>query len=292
MAWLRFTLDCRDADVDPLTEFLERLGAVSVSVAARDGEPLFGDAPGVPAYWRQSRLTALFPADADRDILVACLRNRLGAAPAAALAVNLLADDDWSRSGRDAREPLLFGADLCVCPGWVEPPAGRRVLRLDPGIAFGTGSHPTTGLCLDWLAARELEDRLVIDYGCGSGILGLAAALRGAREARLVDIDAQALTASRANAERNDLTARVRLCTPETLPPEPADVLVANILLDPLVKLAPRFAQLTAPGAAIALSGLLANQIGACLAAYEPWFRMGPMTFRDEWALVVGMRSR
>jgi ribosomal protein L11 methyltransferase len=290
MSWLRISMDCNGADVDPLLEFLDRLGAESVSVAAADDTPLFGDEPAGPAYWVRCRLRALFPVDADTDILVACLRSRLGPALAPTLAVDALADADWSRSSRPAAEPLLFGERLCVCPGWIVPPPDRLVLRLDPGLAFGTGSHPTTAMCLDWIAASELTGRSVVDYGCGSGILGLGAALLGADTVWLADTDPQALSASRANAERNGLLDRIRYLEPGASLRAPAHALVANILLRPLLDLAPHFARLTRPGAGIALSGVLANQAEECLAAYARWFSMGPMVFRSEWALLQGVR--
>lgn len=290
MTWLRISVDCTRGDVEPMLEFLDRLGAESVSVVAREDKPLFSDDPAAPDYWGRSRLAALFPPDADTDILVACVRNRLGPDTAATLVVDMLADRDWSRSGRDAGTPLLFGDTLCVCPSWLVPPAGRRVLRLDPGLAFGTGSHPTTALCLDWLAAQDLRGRMLVDYGCGSGILGLCAALLGAEAVWLVDVDEQALEASRVNALQNELLARLRFLAPGELPDRRADMLVANILLNPLLQLAPHFAQLLAPGAPIALSGLLATQAQECIAAYERWFSMDAMKFRNEWALVTGTR--
>lgn len=281
-------MDCTRDGVEPLMEFLDRLGAYSVSIAARDEPPLYSDDPAAPEYWQHSRLQALFPVDAEMDILIACLRNRLGPERAPSLSVDALKDQDWSLSGRSGQQPFLFGDQLCVCPSWVEAPTGRRVLALDPGLAFGTGSHPTTALCLEWLSARDLHGCTLIDYGCGSGILGLCAALLGAGEVWLVDIDAQALAASRVNAERNGLLDRVRFLRPGELPARPADLLVANTLLDPLLDLAPHFARLVRPGAPIALSGLLATQAEGCLAAYGRWFSMDGMTFRNEWALVEG----
>ncbi len=283
-------MDCARADVEPLMQFLDRLGAESISIVAREDIALYSDDPAALEYWRQSRLQALFPIDAEPDILIACLRNRLGMARAGSLRIDELADRDWSLSGRAGLEPMLFGDRLCVCPSWVAAPPGRRVLTLDPGLGFGTGSHPTTSLCLDWLASRDLRGCVLIDYGCGSGILGLSATLLGAAEVWLVDIDAQALAASRVNAERNRLLDRVHFLLPGALPDRPADLLVANILLNPLLDLAPRSARLVRPGGALALSGLLSTQAGDCLAAYDPWFSMGGMTFRNEWALVQGQR--
>lgn len=291
MTWLRISFDCARAGVEPMQEFLDRLGATSVSVVAREDTPLFSDDPAATDYWGQSRLTALFPGDADTDILIACLRNRLGPAASATLAVDMLGDRDWSRSGRDAASPLLFGDTLCVCPSWLTPPPGRHVLRLDPGLAFGTGSHPTTALCLEWLAARDWRNRVLVDYGCGSGILGLCGALLGAAEVWMVDVDEQALVASRVNALHNGLLDRVRFLAPGDVPARRADGLVANILLNPLLQLAPHLAALLAPGAPIALSGLLATQAHECITAYERWFSMDGMNFRNEWALVTGTRA-
>ncbi|OGT81255.1 MAG: ribosomal protein L11 methyltransferase [Gammaproteobacteria bacterium RIFCSPLOWO2_02_FULL_61_13] len=290
MPWLRISMDCARADVEPLLQFLDRLGADSVSIVARGDGALYSDDPAAPEYWRQSRLQALFPIDAEPDILIACLRNRLGTARAESLCIDELDDQDWSLSGRIGLEPLLFGEQLSICPSWVAAPPDRRVLTLDPGLGFGTGSHPTTALCLDWLSARDLRGSVLVDYGCGSGILGLSAVLLGAAEAWLVDIDAQALEACRVNAERNLLLDRVRFLSPGAAPDRPADLLVANILLNPLLDLAPHFSRLVRPGASLALSGLLATQAGDCLAAYDPWFSMGSMTFRNEWALVQGRR--
>jgi len=271
-------------------QFLDRLGAESVSIAAQGNVPLYSDDPEAPEFWRQCRLQALFPVDAEPDILIACLRNRLGATLAESLSIDELGDQDWSASGHAGLEPMLFGAQLCVCPSWVTAPPGRRVLTLDPGLGFGTGSHPTTALCLDWLATRDLHGCALVDYGCGSGILGLSAALLGADVVWLVDVDAQALVASRANAERNQLQDRMRILPPGVAPDRPVDLLVANILLNPLLDLAPHFARLVRPGGSLALSGLLATQAAECLAAYDPWFSMGGMTFRHEWALVQGLR--
>ncbi len=283
-------MDCVRADVESLMEFLQRLGAESVSIGAGDDHPLYSDDPSAPDYWQRSRVQSLFPADADSDILIACLCNHLGPVHAASVAIAPVADQDWVVSGRSGQEPLLFGGELCICPSWVTPPPGKRVLTLDPGLAFGTGTHATTALCLDWLAARDLRGQTLIDYGCGSGILGLSAALLGAGEVWMVDTDPQALTATRVNADRNGLQDRVRVLVPGEFPVRPADALIANILLNPLLELAPHFARLTRPGAELALSGLLSTQAGDCLAAFDPWFSMGDMMFRNEWALVQGIR--
>ncbi|MBI1732560.1 MAG: 50S ribosomal protein L11 methyltransferase [Gammaproteobacteria bacterium] len=290
MAWLCISMDCAQADVDRLTEFLDRLGAGSVSISAGDDRQLFGDDPAAPEYWQCCRVRALFPADADVDVLLACLRNHLGPGPAASVSVAAVPDQDWSGSGQSGLEPLLFGERLCICPSWIAPPPARLVLTLDPGLAFGSGTHPTTALCLEWIASRDLRGCTFVDYGCGSGVLGLSAALLGADRVWMADSDPQALAASRANAERNGLLDRLHYLEPRAPLPVPADVLVANILLGPLRELAPYFASVTRPGAEIALSGLLATQAEEGLAAYEPWFSMGPMVFRNEWVLVQGVR--
>lgn len=292
MSWLRLALDCDGTQVPALSELLQRLGAEAVSVERAGGPELLLAADERAAYWERSRISALLPADADLDIVIACLRQCAAPSALSNPAVERVADRDWVAIGRAAHGPLLFGGRLCICPSWAEAPAAAPLptLVLDPGLAFGTGAHPTTALCLEQLAARPPQDGEVIDYGCGSGVLGLAAALLGARRVTAVDVDAQARAATRANAARNGMADRVRAQAPELPLPAPADLLLANILLAPLLELAPRFAALTRPGGSILLSGLLATQADACAAAYRPWFELEPALFRDEWALLAGRR--
>jgi ribosomal protein L11 methyltransferase len=192
----------------------------------------------------------------------------------------------------DRFQPMRFGRRLWIYPSNVEPPDEGEavVVRLDPGLAFGTGTHPTTALCLEWLDGLDLAGRTVIDYGCGSGVLAIAALKLGARHVIGVDNDPQALAASRDNAERNGVAAQLDLCAPEAFPARPADALVANILAGPLHDLAPRFAECVRPGGEIALSGILRGQEDALLERYEEWFDALAVEAREDWIRISGRR--
>lgn len=287
---LQLAFDCRAEEVDALTELLERLGAESVSVSGGSDEALLVSSTEDPGYWRASRIAALLPTDADLDILLACLRNAAGTDGLCNLQLEPVADRDWVAAGHASRGPLEFGVRLCICPSWARAPAGKQVLTLDPGLAFGTGAHATTALCLEWIATSDLSGRTVIDYGCGSGVLALAAVALGADTAQAVDVDPLAVSETTENARKNGLGGRVTAGHPDAAGLVPADFLVANILLGPLIELAPRFAALVRPGGDIVLSGILATQAEACLGRYARWFNMAPPRYRDEWALLAGRR--
>ncbi len=185
---------------------------------------------------------------------------------------------------------MVFGERLCICPGWLKPPDGyQHIITLDPGLAFGTGGHPTTSLCLEWLARQELTGRSVIDYGCGSGILALAAARLNAGKVYAVDIDLQAVAAARNNAGRNKLE-EITIGAAEEVDLPASDILIANILLTPLLAFAPKFSTLVKAKGDIVLSGILASQAEECLAAYGRWFKMDEPEFRNEWAMLHGVR--
>ncbi len=200
-------------------------------------------------------------------------------------------DQDWVRATQSQFGPIEITPALWIVPSWSAPVTpGALNLVLDPGLAFGTGSHPTTSLCLQWLAATPLAGARVLDYGCGSGILAIAAAKLGAREVTGTDIDAQALVASRENAVRNAVTAR--FVGPDALPPAAQyDIVVANILANPLMVLAPALAQRVRPGGAIVLSGVLAVQATEVAACYAPWFRIGVWKEEDGWVALAGTRE-
>jgi ribosomal protein L11 methyltransferase len=193
----------------------------------------------------------------------------------------------------DQFHPMRFGRRLWIYPWNIEPPADDAdaiVVRLDPGLAFGTGTHPTTALCLEWLDARDLSGTTVIDYGCGSGVLAIAALKLGAARVVGVDNDPQALAASRDNAERNGVADRLALVAPDAFSEAPADVLVANILAGPLDELAPLFARCVKPGGELALSGILRGQETALLQRYAEWFEALQVEARDDWIRIAGRR--
>jgi ribosomal protein L11 methyltransferase len=291
-----------DRDGAELTEnLLTAAGALSVTLQDAADEPVLEPAPGETPLWPQLTVTGLFPGTTDARALLAGLRGRL---PGADWRTATLAERAWEREWLRDFRPLRFGRRLVVLPAGMTPPADAVVVRLDPGLAFGTGTHPTTALCLDWLdslaAGTEkgrplLEEALVVDYGCGSGILAIAALRLGAAEAIAVDLDPQALLATRANARANDVDGRVTACAPEALDAvlagRKADILVANILAGPLHALLPRFAAVLAPGGMLALSGILVGQATALATAAGPLFRLDAPGIRDEWARLTGQRK-
>jgi ribosomal protein L11 methyltransferase len=291
MAWLRITIDSSAHDPEQLSELLSSAGAVSVTFEDAADQAILEPLPGETHLWSHTQVSGLFAADADAALIVDTLRRAIGD-PALQAAITPLDDQDWERAWMDQFQPLRFGRRLWVCPHWHSPPQPEAVnIMLDPGLAFGTGTHPTTALCLEWLDAQELHDKTVIDYGCGSGILAIAAAKLGARRIWAVDYDPQALTATTNNALSNQVSEQISIHAPETLPAVTADIVLANILSGPLLELAPRFAGLVRPGGNLVLSGVLSDQAAALLEKYRTWFNMEPTTTREEWVRLSGQRT-
>jgi len=286
---LQLTIDIGPRDPAPYEDALFDLGARSVTLEDAADDPVLEPAPGATPLWPTVVVKALFDASADAGGIVAALASRLPGTPTPR--VEVVADRAWEREWLRDFRPMRFGRRLWVCPGGM--PAGDADairIELDPGLAFGSGTHPTTALCLEWLDAQSLAGTTVVDYGCGSGILAIAAARLGARRVRAVDIDPQALIATVENAARNGVADAIEATSDPTLAPAGADVLVANILAGPLVELAPRFAAAVVPGGRIALSGLLSEQADAVTAAYRPCFHIGPARERAGWVLLGGHR--
>lgn len=290
-AWLKVCLPAADRDVPRLEDSLLALGALSVAVAARDDTTPRFSTPGEPepALWANCEVEALFEIGVDPHALLATLDDAGFAAGEARHEV--LADRDWQQSFRQQFAPRRFAGELWIVPTWHAPPAGaRHIITLDPGMAFGTGTHPTTGLCLDWLGGlAAVAGARVLDYGCGSGILAIAAARLGAAEVIGLDIDPEACAVARDNAAANACDD-IHVVLPDALPDGSFDVLVANILLNPLLALASTLATLVRPGGHLGLSGLLAEQVPAACAAYAPWFELETPVLREDWAFVAGRR--
>lgn len=292
MPWLQISFAAAPDEVAPLMDALEATGALSVSVKGDDAELRLQTALEETALWQRNDVTALYPESTDVDAIVRQVRAQLATEPPAPR-IDLLPDADWASAWKAQYRPLKVGRNLWICPSWLAPPDPTAVnILLDPGLAFGTGDHPTTGLCLEWLAEQELRGRDVIDYGCGSGILAIAALKLGARAAHAVDIDPQALRVSRENAERNAVATRLTITPPETLPREhQADIVIANILAQPLIDLAPRLRDLVRPAGRLLLTGLLLEQANDVRSAYDAAFAFERRE-RGEWVLFVGHRKR
>ena len=293
MAWLQLIFASDREQATALEDALLDCGAVSVTLQDNADEPVLEPGVGETPLWQATKILALFTADTDIEIVIAALAAQFPDLPSWSL--ERVEEQAWERAWMDDFKPMRFGRRLWVCPSWSEPPdANAVVLKLDPGLAFGTGTHPTTALCLEWLDALDLGDCSVLDYGCGSGILAIAALLLGAKRAIAVDNDPQALIATRDNAARNGIDPqRLLTFTPEQLPRDcSVDVTVANILAGPLQALASTLAHYTKAGGRIALSGILREQAETVLASYRPWFDMNPALFKDDWTRLDGVKLR
>ena len=289
MPFLQLTLDIGGADPAPWEDALVELGAVSVTLEDAADDPVLEPAPGETPLWPTVRVQALFAGDADAVAITEAIARLFPGVAAPRLAT--VEDKAWEREWLRDFRPMRFGRRLWVCPGGQpagDPDAVR--VELDPGLAFGTGTHATTAMCLEWLDGRDLRGRSLVDYGCGSGILAIAALKLGASSAHAVDIDPQALIATRENAERNGILSGLTVTGEPLLPGASADVLVANILAGPLVELAPHLAAAMRAGGEIALSGVLTEQLDAVTAAYRPWFDIALTAAREGWGLIGGRR--
>jgi ribosomal protein L11 methyltransferase len=287
---LALTLTLEGLDADRVEEACLEFGAVAVSYTDERDDPILEPAPGEFRLWPHSRLQALFPFDTSPDDLIAGLSHVLRIEPAR-LTLETLADRVWEREWLRDFHPMCFGRRLWVAPHHAHVHTqGATIVRLDPGLAFGTGTHATTAMCLAWLDEHAEAGQLAIDYGCGSGVLAVAAVKLGAREAHAYDIDPQALTATRDNSVANDVDARVHVVERDADLPAGADILLANILCGPLCELAPRFAALTRPGGKIVLAGLLSAQADEVTRAHAPWFDIAPFASRDGWTALAGNR--
>ena len=292
MAWLSLKLAADQAAAEGLADALMDAGALSVSIEDRDAgtaaeEPQFGE-PGLddPKAWMRNWVVALLDADADLSALFA----RLGLRADHEHQIERVEDQDWVRLTQSQFDPIPISQRLWIVPSWHEAPDPEAItLVLDPGLAFGTGSHPTTRLCLQWLEANVHGEESVLDYGCGSGILAIAAVKLGAGPVVGVDVDAQAVTAARDNAERNRVEARFHL--PDAAPAGQFDILVANILTNPLKALMPLLAARVKAGGRIALSGILAEQAEDVMAIYGRAFAMRLWKEEEGWVCLEGRRT-
>lgn len=293
MAWLQLQIETCADQAEALTDLLEQLGAVSVTMQSADQQALFAHDPESSALWNNTQVTGLFDDSMDRDIVLQAVQNTKTASSPLQLQITELADQDWERAWMDRFHPMQFGEGLWICPSWLPVPDPDAVnIILDPGMAFGTGTHPTTAMCMEWLANnRHVDMSCVIDYGCGSGILALAAARLGAPLVWGIDIEEQALQATRENAEKNGVSEQIFTAFPDQVELPSASLLLANILAGPLASLASQFAERLPAGKHLVLSGVLAEQTQQTIDAYSPWFTMSSPVQREEWVMLHGIRK-
>jgi ribosomal protein L11 methyltransferase len=267
-------------------------GALSVTFADAGDTPILEPRPGTTPLWPATAISALYDDGTDPESVAASLEDLLG--QPVRMTSETLADRAWEREWLKDFRPMRFGNRLWICPGGQCPPEGTSpeptIVWLDPGLAFGTGTHATTALCLEFLDREPPAGQRVLDVGCGSGILAVAGLILGAVQAHGVDIDHQALIASTDNATRNGVIDRLTLAGADTDWGDGYDIVLANILAEPLIELAPRIAAATRPGGAVVLAGLLTEQAESVAAAYRPWFRMDAPRDRDGWTGLSGRR--
>lgn len=295
MSWQQIRIDVPSEVAEALTDALMEQGALSAAIedafaGTEQEQPIFGE-PGEPVdqLWTHSRLVVLFAADADVVAPIAAAAASCGIPTPTTWQVEHLQEQDWVRATQAQFDPIRISDRLWITPSWHEAPSPEAVnLVLDPGLAFGTGSHPTTRLCLEWLDRELHGGETVLDYGCGSGILAIAALKLGAAQAWGVDIDPQAIQASGDNAAQNAVTAS--FCLPDALPAIQTDVVIANILANPLRMLGDLLASHTVKGGRIVLSGILQEQADEMNALYSQWFEMTEPVFSEGWSCLSGVR--
>jgi len=272
----------------------ENIGAVSITLGDAQDEPVLETLPDEIRLWSLVKVTALFEfSNSISDEIRQSVNQALNQELSQQLSIETLQDQEWERTWLKYFHPMQFGKNLWICPSGhevKEPDA--IIIDLDPGLAFGTGTHPTTALCLEWLEQSELNDKHVIDYGCGSGILAIAALKLGAKHATGIDYDPQALLASIDNAEKNNVTELLTTLDSNSSPDQKADILVANILAGVLIDLAPNINKLINPNGQIVLSGILSDQAEAVNDIYTEWFDMKPITEKNGWVRLEGQKYR
>lgn len=292
MPWIQLRLNANEETAEKVSDWLMACGSQAVTFIDREDTPIYEPLPGDEViYWTNTVVMGLFDANHDMDKAIKYLQSIHPDKENMQYKLEQLEDKDWVREWMDNFHPMKFGERLWICPSWREVPEPEAVnVMLDPGLAFGTGTHPTTALCLTWLDGLDLTGKTVVDFGCGSGILSLAALKLGAKEVIGIDIDPQALEASLENAKRNNVADRLSLFLPKDQPSLKADVVVANILAGPLKELAPTIIEFVGENSALALSGVLENQAQELQTLYGQWCEMDPVQVQDEWVRLSGQR--
>lgn len=300
MGWIQLQVSTTPALAQDLENLLEAEGSLAITLLDAEDQPVFEPERGETPLWDNICLTALFQDDLEPQQLIRNLTLKFLPNKLPPVDIRPLEDSNWERAWMKDFKPICFGEKLWICPSWATAPMPDAVnIMLDPGLAFGTGTHPTTALCLNWLDQQQLETKTLIDYGCGSGILGIAALLLGAQQVIGVDNDPQALTASRDNCLKNQLQeSQFPVYLPRDFAEQitlkkisQADVVLANILAGPLISLAAYLSALVKPGGQILLSGILEEQADSVSLAYQPWFELKPLTSRDGWVRINGHRK-
>ena len=292
MSWIQLRIDSDSEHAEQIGNMLSANGAQAVTFVDAKDTPMYEPKPGETMLWPDTQVVGLFSAADDMKAVIQRLEQSKVLGKGFKHKLDQLEDKDWEREWMDNFHPMQFGNRLWICPSWRDVPDPDAVnVMLDPGLAFGTGTHPTTALCLRWLDSLDLEGKTVVDFGCGSGILALAALKLGAKEVIGIDIDPQALQASTENARRNGVEDRLSVYLPEDQPELEADVVMANILSGPLIELQSVITAYCKTGGKLVLSGILEEQVEKIEAAYQTSFSLEPSAVEGDWARVSGIRT-
>lgn len=293
MPWLQLKIVTPRKYAASLEDSLLASGAAAVTLEDNADQPILEPGLGETPLWDNVKMTGLFDANIDTKHITELTERRFGN-PLPEHRWEQLEDKDWEREWMSNYQAIECGDRLWICPSWQKPPAPEKVnLMLDPGLAFGTGTHPTTFMCMQWINDQDFNNLDIVDYGCGSGILGIATLLLGAKRVIGIDIDPQALLATQENAKRNGLAAdAMPVFLPSDCPSTQADVMLANILAGPLAELAPKLNELTKKGGKLCLSGILQHQADAVMDAYRQWFDFEPIRTQDEWVCLTAIKNR
>lgn len=294
MSWIQFIIETQAAEIEATENLLEELGSLAITLEDSADTPLFEPPLGTTPLWQNTRVIGLFPQQCDTQAIQNALTQAFG--QQTPIRFEILEDKNWQTEWMAHYKPVQMGETLWICPEWQTPPQPDATnLMLNPGLAFGTGTHPTTALCLKWLDQAQLKNKIVVDFGCGSGILGIAAQLLGSHQVYAVDNDPQALSSSRDNAKRNHVEDKLSIFSPEQMALQAkdsfeADLVIANILANPLISLAPTLANMTKAGGQIVLSGILKEQVDAVSKAYTPYLTALEVITDGDWCLVNGRK--
>jgi len=291
MAWHQISVITQENLAPQLADFFSNLGAVSVTYMDAEDEPVYEPAIGETKIWSNTQVIALYELDADPELIKSQVYQQFNNDDLHDWLYEAIADQEWERAWMEYYKPMKFADRLWVCPTDQEQvESGTVCLTLDPGLAFGTGTHPTTALCLEWLASHELSVKTIIDYGCGSGILAVAAVLLGAKVAHAVDIDPQAITATESNALKNKVEDKIKTYLPEQFTPFQADIVLANILAKPLIDMAEQICALVVSGGSLVLSGILHEQAESVINAYQHEIIFNPLVQQEDWIRLEGIK--
>jgi len=292
MPWLQIKINSNEQNAEYFSDQLLKHGAAAITMQDAADQEIFEPAIGTTPLWASTQITGLFDATIDVDLIINSLQAIVSADKniEAHFRVEQLEDKDWVRAWMDDFVPIQFADKLWLCPSWTSPPDNNATnIMLDPGLAFGTGTHPTTAMCMKWLGANEIPHR-VIDYGCGSGILAITAACLGADTVSAIDNDPQALLATEQNALKNNIASIIRTFYPKQVPTIKVDLLIANILAQPLIELAPKLIDLLNQNGQLLLSGILENQANILIEAYKPYLQLKIVDQQQEWVCLAGIK--